>query len=308
MHAAVLRYFAAVARSGSIRAASEELHVASSAVSRQIQKLEQELGVELFERLHKGLRLTQAGLITLKHARATLDEFEMLKSELAAISGKKTGLVRIASLDSLFVEFLPRQIIEFHKKHPAVNFQIQGGVHARIASMVAEGDADIGITFDLAHPEDTRIVHDIPMPLMAMVSADHPLASRSQVTITECAQFNMLLQQDTEPIRSLIEIELSVLQRTGRILATSNNLMILRAMVVSGLGVAFYSPLGMLPQIRDGSMIAVPLKSTRLGGLRLGILVPCNRRLTHAAEAMIEDIGEALADLGKNLARGKTHA
>ena len=61
MHAAVLRYFAAVARAGSIRKASEELHVASSAVSRQMQKLEEELGTPLFERLPNGLRLTQAG-------------------------------------------------------------------------------------------------------------------------------------------------------------------------------------------------------------------------------------------------------
>jgi DNA-binding transcriptional LysR family regulator len=301
MHAAVLRYFAIVARSGSIRAASEELNVASSAVSRQIQKLEQELGVELFERLPKGLRLTKAGMITLKHARATLDEFEMLKSELAAMSGNKTGLVRIASLDSLFVDFLPKQIIAFNRKHPGVDFRIQGGVHARIASLVAEGEADIGITFDLAHPEDTKLIHDISMPLMAMVSANHPLAQRPAVTISECAQYNLLLQLDTEPIRSLIEVELSVLERTGRVLAASNNLLILRAMVMAGLGVAFYTPLGMMRQIREGSMVAVPLRGTRLGGLRMGLLVPRNRRLIRAAQAMIDDLGAALTDLGESL-------
>lgn len=301
MHAAVLRYFATVARSGSMRAASEELNVASSAVSRQIQKLEHELGVELFERLPKGLRLTKAGAVALKHARATLDEFDMLKSELAAMSGNKSGLVRIASLDSLFVDFLPRQIIAFHKRHPGVDFRIQSGVHARIASLVAEGEADIGITFDLAHPEDTRFIHDIPMPLMAMVAADHPLAKRSAVTISECSQYNLLLQLDTEPIRSLIEVELSVLERTGRVLAASNNLLILRAMVMAGLGVAFYSPLGMMRQIREGSLVAVPLRGTRLGGLRMGLLVPRNRRLIHAAQATIDDFGAALEELGANL-------
>ncbi|MCB1549921.1 MAG: LysR family transcriptional regulator, partial [Hyphomicrobiaceae bacterium] len=103
MHAAVLRYFAAVARAGSIRKASEELHVATSAVSRQIQKLEDELGTPLFERLPKGLKLTRAGSLVLRHAELTLEEFDLLKGELGSLKGIKTGHVRIVALDSLLV-------------------------------------------------------------------------------------------------------------------------------------------------------------------------------------------------------------
>ncbi|MDE1995932.1 MAG: LysR family transcriptional regulator, partial [Rhizobiaceae bacterium] len=71
MHASILKYFAEVARSGSIRKASDELHVATSAVSRQIKKLEDELGTPLFERFSDGLRLTAAGEIVLKHSKDT---------------------------------------------------------------------------------------------------------------------------------------------------------------------------------------------------------------------------------------------
>jgi DNA-binding transcriptional LysR family regulator len=260
VHAAVLRYFVVVARAGSIRKASEELHVASSAVSRQIQKIEDELGTPLFERLPNGLRLTQAGMVTLRHAKATLHDFDLLKSELGALKGKNTGLVTIAALDSLFVRFLPEQIIKFHKAHPAVNFRVHSGVQSRIATMVAEGDVDIGITFNLPHPEDTEFIADIPMPLMAMVAADHPLARLSSVSLSECAQYNLLLQIDTEPLRSLIEVELSSLERSGRTMTTSNNLMILRPMIEAGLGVAFYTPLGMADQIRAGTIVGIPLK------------------------------------------------
>ncbi|MGT2445141.1 LysR family transcriptional regulator (plasmid) [Ensifer adhaerens] len=89
MHASILKYFVSVARSGSIRKASEELHVASSAVSRQIKKLEDELGIALFERLSNGLRLTVAGENVLRHARVTLENFELLRSDLGALQGKK---------------------------------------------------------------------------------------------------------------------------------------------------------------------------------------------------------------------------
>nr|WP_295462267.1 LysR family transcriptional regulator [Mesorhizobium sp.] len=297
MHAAVLRYFVAVARAGSIRKASEELHVASSAVSRQIQKIEDELGTPLFERLPNGLRLTQAGKATLRHAKATLHDFELLTGELGALKGKKTGLVSIAALDSLFVRFLPDQIKEFHKLHPAVNFRVHSGVQSRIATMVAEGEIDIGITFNLPHPEDTRFIAEIPMPLMAMVSADHPLAKRSSVSLSECAQYNLLLQVDTEPLRSMIEVELSSLERTGRALVTSNNLMLLRPLIEAGVGVAFYTPLGMADQIRAGTIVGVPLEGSRLGGMRLGLLVPRRRQLSQAAEAMAAQLGKALGQL-----------
>lgn len=297
MHAAVLRYFVAVARAGSIRKASEELHVASSAVSRQIQKIEDELGTPLFERLPNGLRLTQAGKATLRHAKATLHDFELLTGELGALKGKKTGLVSIAALDSLFVRFLPDQIKEFHKLHPAVNFRVHSGVQSRIATMVAEGEIDIGITFNLPHPDDTRFIAEIPMPLMAMVSADHPLAKRTSVSLSECAQYNLLLQVDTEPLRSMIEVELSSLERTGRALVTSNNLMLLRPLIEAGVGVAFYTPLGMADQIRAGTIVGVPLEGSRLGGMRLGLLVPRRRQLSQAAEAMATQLGKALSQL-----------
>lgn len=299
MHAAVLRYFVAVARAGSIRKASEELHVAPSAVSRQIQKIEDELGTPFFERLPNGLRLTQAGKVALRHAKATLHDFDLLKSELGALKGKKTGLVTLAALDSLFVRFLPEQIKAFHESHPAVNFRVHSGVQSRIATMVAEGEIDFGITFDRANPDDTEFVADVPMPLMAMVSRDHPLARLSSVSLTECAQYNLLLQVDTEPLRSLIAIELSSLERSGRALVTSNNLMLLRPMIEAGMGVAFYTPLGMAEQLEAGTIVGVPLKGSRLGGLKLGLLVPRRRQLTQAAEAMVDQLGRALQELGR---------
>lgn len=297
MHAAILRYLAAVARHRSIRKASDELNVASSALSRQIQKLEEELGTPLFERLPNGLNLTQAGVVALRHATSVLQDFELLKSELGQLRGKRTGLVRIASLDSLLVSFLPEQILAFHERNPAVNFQVQSGVQSRIATLVADGTVDIGITFNLPHPEDTEFVADVPMPLMAMVAAGHPLARQSSVSLDECAQYNLLLQLDTEPLRSMIEVELSSLERTGRVLVGSNNLMLLRRMILSGAGVAFYTPLGMAEEIRRGEIVGVPLRARRLESLRLGLLVPRRRQLTHAAQAMADQLAAALRRL-----------
>src|SRR5271169_4579654 len=104
MHATVLKYFIEVARCGSVRKASENLFVASSAVNRQILNLEDELGTELFDRMPGGMRLNLAGERLLKHVQSTLHDFQVMRTELDALKGERSGHVKLASMDSLFVD------------------------------------------------------------------------------------------------------------------------------------------------------------------------------------------------------------
>lgn len=301
MHAAVLRYFVAVARAGSIRKASEEIHVASSAVSRQLQKLEEELGTPLFERLPSGLRLTRAGEIVLRHARATLHEYDIMKGDLGDLKGKKTGRVHIACLDSLAIQFLPDRIMRFHAMHPAVDFRIRNDNYSNIFGFVADGDVDIGITFDLARPEDIKRIFSVRMPLMAMVSRDHPLAKRKSVSLQECAQYKLLLQLDNEVMSSMIAIELSALDRTGRTFVATNNQMMLKPLILSGVGVAFFTPLGLLEELRAGDVVAIPIAGSSLVDLEVGVVVARNRPLTGATHAVAEFLGRELAKFSEEI-------
>ncbi|AYG63115.1 LysR family transcriptional regulator [Rhizobium jaguaris] len=290
MHASILKYFAEVARSGSIRKASDELHVATSAVSRQIKKLEDELGTPLFERFSDGLRLTAAGEIVLKHAKDTLLKYEIMKSDLGDLQGKCAGRVHIASLDSLAVQFLPEFVMGFHKRHPAVDFRIRNDNYTSIFRFIAEGDVDIGVTFDLARPHDIKLVYGIPMPLMAIVSRNHPLARQKSATLQECAQFKLLLQLDNEVMSSMIAVELGALNRVGRTLVATNNQMMLKPLILSGEGVAFFTPLGLLEELEAGEVVALHIAGSQLHNLQVGIVVPRQRQLTHATEVVIESM------------------
>ena len=107
VHASILKYFVEVARSGSIRKAAQNLFVASSAINRQIRKLEEELGTELFDRLPSGMRLNAAGERVLQHVRGTLHDYQITRTELDALKGERTGHVALASMDSLFIDFCP---------------------------------------------------------------------------------------------------------------------------------------------------------------------------------------------------------
>ena len=108
-----LRYFSAIARHGSIREAAEELHIAQSALSRQIQKLEEDFGVPLFQRHARGVKLTSAGEIFLRHAQTNLRQIERVRSEIDALQGLRRGTVSIHSIESLVPHLLPRAVTRF---------------------------------------------------------------------------------------------------------------------------------------------------------------------------------------------------
>lgn len=293
MHASILKYFAAIARTGSIRKASEELHVATSALSRQIKKLEEELGTPVFERFSDGLRLTSAGEIVLRHARDTLQRYDVMKGDLGDLKGKKTGRIHIGCLDSLAVQFLPEQVAEFHRRHPAVDFRIRAESY-NIYQRLAEGDIDIGITFDVDRPPDVRMVRGVSMPLMAIVARHHPLAKQKMVSLQECAQFNLLLQLNNDVMSSMISIELGALERNGRNFISTNSQMMLKPLILSGAGVAFFTPLGLLQELEADEVVALPIAGSRLRDLQVGIVVARQRKLTHAAEAMVEFLSDGL--------------
>jgi DNA-binding transcriptional LysR family regulator len=297
MHAAVLRYIEEVVRAGSIRKASTRLNVAASAVNRQILKLEDELGAQLFERLPQGLRLTPAGELVVRHARATLHEFDRLRAEIDGLKGQKSGIVRVASLDSLFVHLLPRVVERFHRQHPAVRFVLDACDPNQVASRVAEGEADIGIGFDLEGHAEVSFMADVATPICAMVAAGHPLAARSSTTFTECASYPMLFQPDTRPTRSVMDAELAAAKTARRPLLVANNLGLLKHMVVAGRGVAFYTRVGFIEELRQGLVVAVPLRAHRLAHLRLGLLLPLKRRPSPAVAAMTEQLARALREI-----------
>lgn len=268
--------------------------MANSAVGRQIQNLEEMLDIQLFERLPRGIRLTNAGELVLRHATETLEEYDLLCGELDALRGRVAGEIRIATLESWCVDFLPAQIFELKSRHPALAFRVRSTLHSRICDAVLNGEADFGLTFDLPFPSDLKLVQKVPMPLMAMVSPDHPLAGEKAVTLARCAEFEMTLQLASEPVRSIIAMELSGLERSASAFLTTNNLHLHRQAILAGRAVGLFTWLAFASEVRQGRVVAVPLRGTRLSDLKLGLLLPAHRRLSHAIQVACDLIGERL--------------
>ncbi len=294
IHAAVLRYLDEVASSGSIRSASAKLNVASSAISRQILKVEDTLGAAIFERHPTGLRLTPAGEILLRHARSTLRDFDRIRSEIDALKGIKSGLVKIVSLDSLLVRFLPDAIRAFHADHPAVTFDVESTGPGDIAARVANGEADLGFSFDPESHAGVELLAEVPTPLNAMMAPSHPLAKMKELSLADCAKFPLLFQRDTRPIQTLMDNELQATREVKTPFLRSNSLALTKEMIRHDLGIAFYTRLGFAEELAKGEVVGVPLIEKRLADLRLGMILTKLRRPTVAVSAAIIHFRTAL--------------
>ncbi|HTG23837.1 MAG TPA: LysR family transcriptional regulator, partial [Reyranella sp.] len=237
MHAAVLRYFDHVARHGSIRKAADALSVASSAVNRQILRLEDEMGVALFERGRSGVRPTAAGELLLRHVRETQNEYQRTRAEIASLGGTVSGDVRIISLESLLVRFLPQAVDEMSARHPKVSFTVLAVHPSEIGEALRSGDNDFGVLFVDNRHRGVDVIAAFPTAVGALMRPDHPLASRKTLTLTECVGHPVVMLQDRWLLDAIMATEFadSGARLTPRIV--SNSIEFMRQVIKSGLGI-----------------------------------------------------------------------
>ena len=305
MHAAVLRYFEAVAEEGSIRRASERLHISPSAVDRQILKLEDHLGTPLFERRPNGMRLTDAGQLVLRHARTTLHDFARLRGDIDNLRGVVSGEVTIATLDSLTVHFLPEAVARFISVHPAVQIRVIALDPVETMHSVAQGNADLGLTFSPARRRGISLLADVPSPMCAIMTPDHELAARKSVTLDECGACRLMYQDHSASMQPFFGNEMEAFKSAHKPVAISNTLAVLKRLLLRGVGIAFYTRLGFAEELASGRLVAVPLEGERLSTLRLCLIAPSDRMPTVAARAVAEHLQRALAQFTSGLGQAR---
>ena len=295
MHAAVLRYFEAVAEEGSIRRASGRLSVSASAVSRQILKLEHYFGTPLFERRPDGMRLTDSGRLVLDHFRSTLREFARLKSEIADRRGAISGTVTILTLDSLTVHFLPEALSPFIAGHPAVEVRVISGDPMRTTQAIAQASADLGLTFHSPRRSGIKVLGQVPCAMHAIMAPDHELTDRSSVTLEECGGYPLIYQENSSSMSVFLGDEMEAFRRAHQPVLTSNTLALMKRLLLRGAGIAFHTRLGFVEELGSGRLVAVPVEDKRLTRLRLSLIMSSERSPTVAVRAMAEHLEAALA-------------
>lgn len=292
-----LRYFEEVARQGSLRKAADRLHVAASAVNRQILKLEDELGVALFERLPRGLRLSPAGELMLAQVRRWQHDERQLLETLGDIRGTGCAEIRIAAVESLTDQVLPELLGRFGKRFPRVRFALHTGLTEDILERVATGEADIGICMNPPPTRRIRFIEAVELGFGVVVAPSHPLAAASEVRLSECRDYPAILP-DAEMFRgSTLERVLAQSDIELTPLAGCNRILAIKSLARAGLGVAFLNALDVARELAHGELVFRPLRNPRVEGARLVLCSAADRSLPMAAEVLVEALSAEIRTL-----------
>lgn len=284
---ASLRYFTAVARHGSLREAAEELHIAQSALSRQVQKLERDFGLPLLERHARGVRLTSAGEIFLRHAQANLRQVERVRSELDALKGLRRGLVTVRAIEALVPHLLPGAVTRFSARHPGIRFEVVIDGSDQVVAAVREGRCDIGLAFYPPADADLVTVFKMREPLVAVMAASHPLAGRPRVSLADCASYPIASPMRNTGSRILIDVACKA-AGIHLVPTLETNSMPLRAGFVQvNDGITFLSRLSAWDSLRSGELVAVPIRDRLVNSATIDAITHASRQLPLAAEEFL---------------------
>jgi DNA-binding transcriptional LysR family regulator len=233
-----LRVFVEVVRQGGFSAATKVLFASQSTVSKAVKQLEDEVGVQLFDRVGKKVKLTAAGDVVYRHAVAMLAARDNLQNDLADMSGLRRGRIRLGLSRLGSANLFTQLVVRFRQEHPGVEFEMveRGVLHLQQA--LREGALDLAIC-RLPVPDDLDwiLVHD--EPLMVLLSREHPLASASSIELEPLADTPFILFEQGFALNSQIISACQVHGFTPRVAAYSGQSEFIQALVAANAGVAF---------------------------------------------------------------------
>jgi DNA-binding transcriptional LysR family regulator len=281
-----LRVFLTVANEKSFSRAAEKLLRTQPAISLTIQRLEAELQEKLIDRSAKDLLLTDAGRTVLEFAKRFDSLHSELENSLAELRDKSAGRLMIGANESSTL-YLLDHIERYRRKYPKVKVQIRRSLSSRIPTELIDGELELGIlTYD---PEDDRLISRVIYKdhLAFIVSPEHKLAARPDVSITELGDENFIAHNVVSPYRAVVLREFQRHHVPLKMDLEMPTIEAIRKMVQRNEGVAFLPHMCVADEIRQGVVREVKVREMTVDR-EIRLAYPARRALSHAAQAFLE--------------------
>jgi LysR family transcriptional regulator, carnitine catabolism transcriptional activator len=263
--------FLAVAEAGQFRKAAEKLHLSQAALSTQIRDLERDLGVALFMRTTRSVALTAEGDRFRYRAQRILDELESAITEVRDQVELRDGRLIIAATPSVATNILPAALVAFRHAYPGVRVHIVEDQSAGVESQVEAGEVDFGIGPLANGRTDLAFSFVLTDRFIGVVAANHPLARRKRVSLSQLLKYTLLTTTPQTSIRRSLE---SIAGERRNEIHTEHSFVqhqTVVAMVAAGIGVALLPSLALA--LIDRSQIVLlevhaPVISREIGVLQ----------------------------------------
>lgn len=279
-----LRCFVGVAEQLSFSRASIQLHLSQPALSRQVRALEAELGMPLFDRIGRRIRLTSAGEELAVRARLLLQDVDSFKTRAEDLSQGSTGTLRIGATPQTLEGLIAPLIAKFRRIWPKVDFQLIEDGAANLLDQVQEGSVQIAIA---ALPTGTTLQGQelFPFGVLAVVPAGNPIARRKRVDVTELAREPLLLLRKAFMTRQLFDGACKIAHIAPPVVIESSSPHAIVSLANQHHGIAI------IPStVQVSAQHAIPVQ---IGGRQLGVRMSAiwnpRRYLPPAALAFVEE-------------------
>ena len=257
-----LRIFVAVADRGHVTRAAAALGITQSAASAAIAALETRYRSRLFNRVGRGIELTETGRQFLQEARAVLDRASVARSVLEDLAGSPTGAILIAASHTIASYWLPRRLAAFHAANPGVRLDVVIRNTREVESAVADGEAHLGLVEGpTQHRSLARLQVDTDRPLL-VVAADHPPLPRNKLGQIDLRAIPWVIREEGSGTRRVLE---DLAAREGLSLDDLNIFLVLpgneaiREAVEAGAGATIISEHVVASAITVGTLRAHPI-------------------------------------------------
>ncbi|MBI3778483.1 MAG: LysR family transcriptional regulator [Gammaproteobacteria bacterium] len=290
MDISALQAFLAVAESGSFSRAAEKIYLTQPAISKRIAALEKQIGARLFDRIGRGIRLTEAGEALLIRTRAILKELEDVKRGIANLSGTIAGELSLATSHHIGLHRLPPALKRFHETYTNVRLNLHFMDSEKACNAVARGDLELAVVTlppTAAAPLKLEKIWDDPLDIV--VSRSHPLAKVKHVQAAMLLDYPAILPGPGTYTREIILNAFGPLRDKIQVGMATNYLEVLKMLAAIGLGWSA------LPRTMIDEGLKVVQIEKREIRRELGIVTHEKRTLSNAGQAMIRIIREIAA-------------
>jgi DNA-binding transcriptional LysR family regulator len=296
--AVALRYFGEVVRAGSIRAASERLYVAASAISRQLALLEDEVGAPLLERGRgrTALRLTAAGELMVRYLRQSEHEMDRVRSEIESLKGLRKGHIRLGIPETFVREVVPQVLQRFNRRHPGVTFRVEVAASPRLVQLISGNELDVAVTFNPPAALHVKHVFERQLATCVLLSTDHPLADRPHLKLSDCADYGLALPDETMSAKQAYEEMFARARIRPRKVLETNSYELMRAVAAAGMAITIVNARpGDAPA--TASYRYIPIQDPRVKPQRVTICTPGERNPGPVASVFIEQLKQEFEQL-----------
>ena len=270
-----------------MRAASEELDVATSSISRQITSLEKELGISLIEKNRRGIKLTEAGQLACAFYRERQAQDEVFLSRIGELRSIRSGKIDLAVGEAFITDEFSQLLQQFMQDYPGVIVSVKvSGTNTSVA-LVRDDEAHFGLIFDTPRDPKVKARSMILQPLHVVAHPDHEICRKKVLTLAELNKFSIGLPEESFRIRQIIHL---AEHEQGMLIEPSlvtNSMTLLKDFAKCRRGITILPDFLAQPELSQGKLCAIPTNSAVLNATQTSLITRVGRQLAPSAHRLL---------------------